>query len=684
MTSLDQFKATYFQECEELLAALEQHLRDLKADPKSRETLDAAFRSVHSIKGGAAMFSFERIVALSHAIESVLDHARAGRPAPSRRMADKLLLATDVLFDLADAARSERDVPEGHERAALAALEALTVVARRNKRAQSNPAGARPGKGKPAVAVEAPAAHASIYRISFEPAQDLLRRGFEPLALVRSLRALGSLDVVADAGALPNFAVLDPALLHLRWTFYLATTQPRAKVTEVFDFVSGLAAIHIESVPSPPEAASAKASTRPHGEAPDRRPSVDRRVGSIRVELQRVERLADLVGEITIAQAMVLQHLDQSLVSQNPLLFRALTDLLKLSRTLQDNVMAIRAQPIDTIFARMHRIARDSAVQLGREVELRTRGESTELDKTTVEQLADPLMHIVRNAIYHGIEPPEVRIAAGKPAQGTISLGAQQRGSRIIVEVSDDGAGIDRKAVLQRAVAIGIVGEDAQLEDVEIDQLIFSPGLSTATTISDIAGRGVGLDVVYQNIRRLGGQIAIRSMPGAGTTTIITLPMTLAVLDAMKITSAGETYLIPIHNIVECLVVPRSHVREVPGACRVINVRGEQIRVIDVADHLGLTVDARLPRAAIVICEIDDGSRAGLLVDEVIGYQQIVVKSLRDASLAAAGFAGGTILGDGNVALILDVNQLAATSSVAAARTPRSMRIDVNPESCAA
>lgn len=687
MTSLDQFKATYFQECEELLAALEQHLRDLKADPKSRETLDAAFRAVHSIKGGAAMFSFERVVAVSHAIESVLDHARAGRPAPSRRMADKLLLATDVLSDLADAARTERDIPQAHERAALAALEALTVVARRNRRAQSTPAGVRPAVRKPTVAAEAPAAAAaaaSIYRIRFEPAQDLLRRGFEPLALVRSLRALGSLEVFADASALPNFAVLDPALLHLRWTFYLTTTQPRAKVTEVFDFVAGLAAIHIESVPSPLVAANAQASIRPRGEAPDRRPSLDRRVGSIRVELQRVERLADLVGEITIAQAMVLQHLDQSLVSQNPLLFRALTDLLKLSRTLQDNVMAIRAQPIDTIFARMHRIARDSALQLGREVELRTRGESTELDKTTVEQLADPLMHIVRNAIYHGIEPPDVRIAAGKPAQGTISLSAQQRGSRIIVQVSDDGAGIDRKAVLQRAVAIGIVGEDAQLEDVEIDQLIFSPGLSTATTISDIAGRGVGLDVVYQNIRRLGGHIAIRSIPGAGTTTIITLPMTLAVLDAMRITSAGETYLVPIHHIVECLVVPRSHVRDVPGACQVINVRGEQIRVIDLADHLGLTVDARLARAAIVICEIDDGSRAGLLVDEVIGYQQIVVKSLRDASLSGACFAGGTILGDGNVALILDVNQLAATSSVAAARTPRSMRIDVNPESCAA
>ncbi len=676
MTSLDQFKTTYFQECEELLATCEAHLRELKASPASRDVLDAAFRAVHSIKGGAAMFRFERMVGLSHAIETVLEVSRESRTLLTGRVVDKLLLAIDRLSDLATAARSGGDAPADLETSVIDALTSIAIGAGR-------PFTTRPdvvGSTRDTALLPAPIQ----YRIRFEPSPELMRRGLEPLTIVRNLRAIGTVTVAADLSDLPAFADLDPAMLYLRWTFYLATALPRHTVVEVFDFAAGCAVIDIEEVPTPPPLPEFSRRAGEDADSKDRRaPGGERRVGSIRVDLPRVERLVDLVGEITIAQAMVIQHLDQSLVTQNPQLFRALTDLLKLSRTLQDSVMAIRAQPIHTIFARMHRIARDGALQLGRDVEIITRGQSTELDKTTVEQLADPLMHIVRNAVFHGIEPPDVRLAAGKPAQGTIILSAQQRGSRIIVEVADDGAGIDRPAVLSRAVAMGIVDAADEISDAHIDSLILSPGLSTAKSVSDIAGRGVGMDVVHQNIRKLGGQIAIRSVPGCGTTTTITLPMTLAVLDAMKVQSAGETYLIPMGHIVECLVIERHDIRHVPGSCDVINVRGKQVRVIELAERFGLNARLETRRVAVVLTEVDEGSVIGLIVDEVSGHQQIVVKTLRDPSLAAAGFAGGTILGDGNVALILDVNQLAKSDTVAASRTPRSMRLSDTQEHAA-
>lgn len=708
MSSLEPFKATYFQECEELLVSLEAHLRELGAAPSSREPLDAAFRAIHSIKGGAAMFQFARMVALADALETALDRARSGRVAISRSMAGRLLSATDILSDLAEAARSGSEAPDGHETAALAALAALDRRATRTtKPAQAKrrvgPTTSKrtnvPSCTEPEVARPV-AAQPATYRIRFEPGPELLRRGLEPIAIVRNLKALGKLAVSADVSGLPAFAELDTAILYLRWTFHLTTSAPRATVAAVFDFAATSATVEIVELPvSAPTSASASVSAHSPPASPfdpptqaDRRTNdrenvadrrgkgSDRRVGSIRVELPRVERLVDLVGEITIAQAMVLQHLDQTLVTQNPQLFRALTGLLKLSRTLQDSVMAIRAQPIQTIFVRMHRVARDSAEQLGREIELHTSGETTQLDKTTVEQLADPLMHIVRNAIFHGIECPDVRLAAGKPAQGTIRLSARQRGSRIIVEVADDGAGIDREAVLSRAIAMGIVPAGAALDDAAIDNLIFSPGLSTAKTISDIAGRGVGMDVVHQNIRKLGGHIQIRSSCGIGTTTIISLPMTLAVLDAMKLTCGLETYLLPIAHILECMVVRRSAILNVPGSCKVIEVRGKQIQLISLAQRFGLPDPQQSERVAIVLAEIDDGSVIGLVVDEVCGHQQIIVKSLRDPALAAAGFAGGTILGDGNVALILDVNQLVRGAAMAAARTPRSMRVTFNAE----
>lgn len=723
--SLEPFKATFFQECDELLAGLEPNLVALGGSPDSAEPLHAAFRSVHSVKGGATMFGFTRIVALAHAIETALDLARAGRIPVTPDFIDKALAAADCLSDLVEAARAGAEAPAGCEIAATEGL-ATACGADLAHRLLIKVPGPRISRAAGGTEVGTPLVNRHPqrnYRIRFEPSVDLLRRGLDPIALVRSLKKLGQLRTTAHLDRLPALSDLDPAELHLGWTFELETSIDIDALRREFEFVAASARIEIiesetglaEPEPEPDASAvlepvltvaaatavqaaqpgppaypvtaahlavgaqggpahdppPATASTAALSVSADRRSTMsDRRVNSIRVDLPRVERLVDLVGEITIAQAMVLQHLDQAMVHSNPLLFRAFSDLLNLSRTLQDSVMAIRALPIGTIFGRLPRIVRDSASLLGREVVLKTEGEATEIDKTIVEQLADPLMHIVRNAIDHGIEPPEVRHAAGKPLHGTITVSAAQRGSRIVVEIIDDGRGINRQAVLARARALGTVADGLELSAEEIDALIFMPGLTTARTVSEISGRGVGMDVVYRNIEKLGGQVAVRSEPGRGTAISISVPLTLAVLDAMRIRCADQTYLVPLSHIIECLAVPRAELHTIPGACRVVDVRGRQIRLIDLAAKLGLIAPRLSDRAQIVLVEIGSGAIVGLLVDEVCGHHQIVVKSIREHFTQLHGIAGGTILGDGNVALILDVNQLSSEQAAPLRQQP--------------
>lgn len=681
--SLEQFKSTYFQECDELLGSLEAHLLEIARTSSPAEPLNAAFRAIHSLKGGATMFGFARLVSFAHTFETALDLARAGKIPLSREFVDKALVATDILSDLAMAARSEKEPPHDHERAAGEAISALCGEAASLRRAPLTPQAVQIAGAENAVADDRKGG-LQTYTIIFVPAPELLRRGLEPLTLIRNLKALGKVSAKADLARLPQLRDLDPTSAYMSWKIEIETSAGLKAVREVFEFVSATAHIEIATGPTAVATQSNDAIQQPSLALDRRGTMADRRTNSIRVDLPRVERLVDLVGEITIAQAMVLQHLDQAMVHSNPQLYRALSGLLQLSRSLQDSVMAIRAQPIGTIFGRIPRVVRDCALQLGREVELEMQGEETEIDKTIVEQLADPLMHIVRNAIDHGIEPPHVRRASGKPEKGSVVLRATQRGSRIVVEVCDDGRGIDRPAVHLRAMSIGLVGPDTELSDDEIDNLIFSPGLSTARAVSGISGRGVGMDVVYRNIQQLGGQVNVRSEPGRGTTTTISLPLTLAVLDAMKIKCGGETYLIPLGHIVECLVAKHSDLNIIPGACAVINVRGKQTRVVDIAGQFGLTHRTKGDRIQIVLVEIDDHSVVGIRVDEICGHHQIVVKSIRDHFNNLPGIAGGTILGDGNVALILDVNQLATNQRLPAPRLANITRNKSDLESCGA
>jgi two-component system chemotaxis sensor kinase CheA len=382
---------------------------------------------------------------------------------------------------------------------------------------------------------------------------------------------------------------------------------------------------------------------------------------SIRVDLDKIDRLVNMVGELVITQAMLGQQTTHFSVESHPELIQGLQELSHHTRELQESVMAIRAQPVKALFSRAPRLVRDLSTKLGKQARLVMSGENTEVDKTVIEQLSDPLTHLIRNSLDHGLETPDVRTAAGKPAEGTIHLGAEHRSGRIIIEVSDDGAGIDRKRVLAKAIEKGLVDKGAQLTDEQIDMLIFAPGFSTAEQVSDVSGRGVGMDVVRKNIQDVGGRVVVQSMPGQGSRFILSLPLTLAVMDGMLVAVGEERYVLPLTNIVESLRPTAQQARSLVDVGNVLVLRGEYIRLVPLHELFEVRNAIADPtRGLVVVVETEGGDRIGLLVDELLGQQQVVIKSLDANYRPVDGISAATILGDGRVALILDVSALRA------------------------
>ncbi len=727
MDPLEEFKQTYFQECDELLADLESHLMALQDGVTEVETLHAAFRSIHSIKGGAGAFGFDRLVSFSHTFETVLDFMREGKVAPSKECVEVVVRAGDIVADLVAAARSgeEPDAEFGAE-----VLQQLAAIAGDDGLATDAPADAAGGDFDdidftpipvepepetealaPDDAAEAVAVQAKNerFRIGFRPTRAMFGRAHEPLIFVRELRALGGVTTTADVSELPDFAELDPEAAYIAWTFELSTQAGRQAVEEIFEFVVDDCELSIETLdaddppladvpdpepsqpdspepdtagqlasqatademllvptiepeaaamgpvpphPAPPsgEAAPAEVSTK---EAPARQAKTAG-VTAIRVDLEKIDRLVNMVGELVITQAMISQQSDSMLAERYPQLVQGLEQLHQHTRGLQDSVMAIRAQPVKSVFSRMPRLVRELSAQTGKKVKLVMSGETTEIDKTVIEQLNDPLTHMIRNAADHGVEAPEVRKAAGKPAEGTIHLSAEQRGGRIVIQIADDGAGVNRKKVRHKAIERNLISADAKLSDEEIDNLIFLPGFSTADQVSNISGRGVGMDVVKQNIQKLGGRVTVRSEPGKGSRMVMTLPLTLAVLDGMIVRVGSESYVLPLATIVESVLPGQHDVRPVAGGPDLLQIRGRYVEI------LSLRTAFHMPPAPgvqplVVIVEIEGGEQVGLLVDEIVGQQQVVIKSLEENFDPIVGIAGATVLGDGNVALILDV-----------------------------
>ncbi len=639
---LDQLRATYFEECAELLDSAYAQLNALHEGEGDGETIHALFRAIHSIKGGGGVFGFARIVALAHAMETLLDLMRDGAVPSDPARVMLVLRGADILADLLGAERSNGTVPGGVEDGLVADL-----------------AEALDGHGGPqaeAAPTDGPRTEAG-WRIRFAPQSALYRNANDPLLLVRDLRRLGPVEVVADLSRLPALDAMDPEGAYCAWTFELTAAATLAQVEEVFEFVVDDCDMSIEPLGGAEVAAIVEADVPAEAKAQAQAPArAEMAAQSVRVDVAKVDRLVNLVGELVINQSMLVQMGSTLPPEVCPGLIAGLETLSQHLRELQEGVMAIRTQPVKSVFGRMPRLVRELSAQLDKDIRLIVTGEGTEIDKTVVEQLADPLTHLLRNALDHGIETPEQRVAAGKPPQGTVLLSAEQRSGRIVIVLADDGRGIDRARVLARAKERGLVAPDASMTDSEIDELIFLPGFSTAAAVSSVSGRGVGMDVVRRNIQGLGGRIAIESVTGQGSRFILSLPLTLAVMDGLVVSVGEETYVVPITSIVESLRPRRADIHPLVGGGEVLAIRGAYIPLLKLGRHFGMHGAIDDPaRGIVVIVETDSAGQLGVVVDELVGQQQIVVKSLESNYGRIGGVSGATILGNGRVALILDV-----------------------------
>lgn len=732
MDAFEAIKATFFQECDELLADLEAKLMLLEQGQTDLETINAVFRAVHSVKGGAGAFGLEALVRFAHVFETLMDELRAGRKPCDAITIKTLLRASDVLADHIQAAQGLiPPVDEARSAALVAEMQVLTHGGEAPVEVEEDeddfgftPMAFDMALDEPAslpiadLGADAPSVG---WRIVFKPMGRMYVNANETSLLLRELGRLGPVTVVVDDSETPTLDALSIEDGCLTWTVDLAAAVDEAAVREVFDFVesdcdltvtslgaggatdigafddepaavlpasddldiaallakaSGAAAeppadvvpfapLELEPVPAPiaaapavePVAASVAAPVAATP-APASAPVAPAPV-TIRVDLDRVDRLINVVGELVIQQAMLSQRVLESGLARSSGIALGLEDLELLTREIQDSVMAIRAQPVKSVFQRMPRLVREVADMVSKQVRLVTAGEDTEVDKTVVERLAEPITHMLRNAIDHGLETPEERVAAGKPAEGTVRLAALHRSGRIVIEISDDGRGINRERVKKIAVDKGLIAADAPLTDEQIDNLIFAPGFSTAAVVSDISGRGVGMDVVKRSIQALGGRISISSVPGKGSTFTLSLPLTLAVLDGMVVTAAEQTLIAPLPAIVESLTPQAVDLHFVGGVDPVIRFRDRFLPLIDVALIMGFREQPMNPTEGVaVVVETEGGQQAALLFDAIQGQRQVVIKSLETNYQQVEGVAAATILGDGRVALILDVDVL--------------------------
>jgi len=733
MDELEAIKVTFFQECEELLADLEGGLLAMQEGVGDIETVNAVFRAVHSIKGGAGAFGLEPLVRFAHVFETLLDAVRSGEVPNTVDLAAVMLRASDVLADHVSAARGLGDVDMAASAAMADELKAWTdpsaapppaaVVAETAEAPPPAPVAADPDAlddddlgfdfQPMTISIDAQAADAeliptNVWTVSIRPKSDLYRKANETALLLRELSRLGPIVATMDDSALPTLEFLDAEAAYVTWSVRVETDDGEEAIREVFEFVDGdceldivrgeapveaalanlLSAIEppaphaaVQAAPEPvaepapvasaPEpvaeapppvvaAAPAAVAAAPAAAAPAKVTQADvpgPGQSVIRVDPERIDRLIDLVGELVINQAMLAQRVGEYGIAPSSNLAMGLDELEQLTREIQDSVMAIRAQPVKSVFQRMPRLVREVANMTGKQARLVMDGENTEVDKTVIERLSDPITHMLRNAIDHGLESPEERRAAGKNPEGVVRLAALHRSGRIVIEVQDDGKGINRERVFSIAVKKGLISPDVQLTDEEIDNLIFLPGFSTADKISDVSGRGVGMDVVKRSVQALGGRISITSRPGLGSTFTLSLPLTLAVLDGMVVDVAGETLVVPLAAIVESLRPKAEEVRPLGPVGSVLAVRDSFVPLIDVGLALGYRNTSPSPTAGVVLLvEGEDGSRAALVADAIHGQRQVVIKSLEQNYQQVEGVAAATILGDGRVALILDVD----------------------------
>lgn len=700
IADLDQFKATYIQEAFELLEDMEERLLNLDQENINLEEINAIFRCAHSIKGGGGAFGFSRLVGFTHILEFLLDALRTQQMQINPDIIDALLKSVDVVKGLVSAAKNSVEAPAGFEDELLNTLKAMTgdassVVPKKEEakikenKAQSNNT-------------------EKTYVINFKPHRELFASGNEPVYIIRELQKSAKLTTEVDLSTIPDIYDLDIEDCYLKWKIYATTEKDLSCLKEAFEFVEdecklsieegqapetlddpdgafglfepvskavqnkledpggafGLFEENLEKVKAADPASEVKTEQLqtpvpvPAAAKPGNVPVKDDAVTSIRVDIEKVDKMVNMVGELVITQAMIMQRLKDIPQEYLQGVMQGISELSRHTRDLQEAVMAVRMQPVKSVFAKLPRIVRDISRKLGKEVRLDTKGETTEIDKTVIEKLSDPLTHMIRNSLDHGIEKPDERVAKGKSSEGVIILSADGTGGRILIEVSDDGNGINRERVLKKAKEKGLVAQDATLSPEEIDQLIFHAGFSTAEKVTDVSGRGVGMDVVSRNIKELGGEIQMYNNPGFGTKFTISLPLTLAILDGMVVKVGGEKYIIPISNIIETMCLKSQDVQRVKSGSEVINVRGEFIPITYLHKIFNVPKAIVDPKKILIVLVEVGRQKIGIVVNDLLGQQQVVIKNLEENADHVEGVSGATILGDGNVSLILDVAQI--------------------------
>lgn len=685
---LSQFRQSFLQESADHVASMEARLLELRSAPNDVELLNSIFRSAHSIKGGAGSFGFTNLTRFTHSLENLLERLRSLEIQADDDVIEVLLRSVDVLQSLLGADADAAMPADGLE--VNARIEAL--MGSESDAAETDPSIQTEQESMQTLEDER---EIKLYKVDFSPDREMFSSGTNPIVLLRNLAALGTVSCChPHLDELPALADLDPSQCYLSWSVELASVCAEAELREVFEFVEHMAEIRIscsdaltqsdtasEKDSATRKASSSKASAESQRQSVEHRkvpvadrsqsvtkPAANGESSSIRVAIDKVDRLIDLVGELVIAHVMTAEMVENFEPSCLPKLREAVASMERNTRELHERVMGIRMLPVGTLFHRYSRIVYDIAQSTGKKIRLEMHGEESEIDKSMLELLGDPLTHLVRNAADHGIEAPEARRAAGKAEEGLVSLKAFHRSGRIVIEVSDDGAGIDTEKVRAKAIERGLISPDSQLSADQLRMLIFEPGFSTREEVSDLSGRGVGMDVVKRNVLQLNGAVSLASEKGHGSAVSIELPLTLAILEGLLVGVGDRTLVLPLLSVIETVPLPTEKIVRLAERGEVVVIRNESIPLLRLSRFLGVVqesadaeevIDKTENRRLAVIVE-SGGRKVGLVVDELLGQQQVVVKSLERHLHKIDGLMGATILGDGRVAPIVDVTGIGA------------------------
>jgi two-component system chemotaxis sensor kinase CheA len=693
---MDKFREAFREEAHELLAELETSLLELEKEPGDEDLIGRVFRAMHTLKGSSGMFGFDDIKKLTHDIENVYDMVRSGKMAVNSALIDMTLRACDEVKKMVEAEEDGEAVPESE--AALAISGAFRSLLE-DFRGEAKPEAAHDGR-VPRADEEKKEGNAHTYRISFRPAADIFLSGTNPLLLLNEVRDLGLCDIVARTEQIPSLNEIDPEACYTGWEVMLTSEHDINAIRDIFIFVEDQCTLDIEDITDDSGDEEAR-EDRKLGEIlvkrgdisePDLRKILDshKKIGeilvesgvvgaekveialaeqkhvrevkqrkqvveaaaSIRVPAEKLDRLVNMVGELVTVQSRLSQISTQR---NDPLLIQVAEEVERLMADLRDNTMSIRMLAIGSTFSRFERLVRDLSAELGKDIVLKTEGAETELDKTVIEKLNDPLVHLIRNCIDHGIEAPAVREAAGKPRQGTVLLAAEHAGAHVVITIRDDGAGLDGEAIRAKAIERGIIAPDAELSERELYALILQPGFSTARKVTSVSGRGVGMDVVKKGIDALQGTIEIISKKGKGSSIILKLPLTLAIIDGLLVRIEESYFIMPLSAIEECVELTNADIARAHGKC-IAEIRGEIVPYLRLRDAFAFA--GQRPAIEQIVTTRINGGRVGFVVDQVIGGHQTVIKSMGQMCKDIKTVSGATILGDGTVALILDLPKI--------------------------